>query len=513
MDRREFIEFLGYGSFALAGSQLISSCSSTSKATTFPSINPTLNDALELAPGFTWERMISWGDKINATEYFGHNNDYIDYIPLPGKTDEYLLWVNNEYVGPLMPIVSGKERTKENIDIERAAVGASVVHIKKVNGSWKVQFDSKHNKRITGETKIPFSNNHVIKGSNIAEGTINNCSGGKTPWNTILTCEENYNYCYGDKSFSGEEISPAYDKWNKFYPNPPEHYGWVVEVDPVTMKAEKRVEMGRFMHECALVVQSQNGLVVYSGDDARGEHIYKFVSDYDKNLSKGTLYVADIKKGKWLPLDITKDKRLEKFKTQKNVMVYAREAAKIVGATPLDRPEDIELNPINGDIVFTLTNNKKTNNHHGKICKISENGNYASTDFTYGELHIGGEEGGFSCPDNLAFDKSGNLWFATDISGSKIGKKQYKSFGNNGLFVVPARGVDQGKVIQIASAPVAAEFTGIKFSPDSNSMFLAVQHPGETSKSKTNLTSNWPFGGNELPRSSVVEIKSKFFQS
>ncbi len=515
MKRRDFIEFLGYSALTVASSQLLISCSNLKKQKLGPikGIKPNAEDKLVLADGFEWRRVISWGDKISAGDTFGFNNDYLNYVSVPENKDEYLLWANHEYVGPSRTIMGLEKRTKDNIDTELKSVGGSIVHIYKDGDLWKYKENSGYNRRIDGFTPIKFSNKRKIKGSQTAMGTLANCAGGKTPWGTILTCEENYQFHYGDRKFGEEKISKAYDEWNKFYPHPPEHYGWVVEVNPLNGDATKLVELGRFAHECATVVESKEGLVVYSGDDKKFEHIYKFVSDSKVNLNSGTLYVADIKKGKWLPLDVEKDQRLkDKFKTQENVLVYTREAAKVVGATPLDRPEDIEINPINGDVVFTLTNNNKNDNHHGKICKISEKGNYTTDDFIYEELLIGGENSGFSCPDNLGFDPFGNLWFASDISGSKMNKGIYKSFGNNGLFLVPASGPQKGEVIQIASAPIDAEFTGICFAPDGKSLLLSVQHPGETSKSQAELSSNWPFGHGNIPRSSVVQISGDFFK-
>ncbi len=512
MKRREFIQFLGFSALTVSSANLLISCSKLKrqKLKEIIGIKASLKDELILADGFSWRRMISWGDKINSSEFFGFNNDYINFVPVPGLKDEYLLWVNHEYVGPGKVLMSGKERNKENVDKELQAVGGSIVHIFKDGSNWRVKENSSYNKRVTGFTPMSFSNNQEIRGSKKPIGTLANCAGGKTPWGTILTCEENYHYFFGERKFGEEKISEAYDGWNKIYPYPPEHYGWVVEIDPLTGKGVKRVELGRFAHECATVVESKEGLVVYSGDDKDGEHLYKFVSDSKKNLDSGMLYVADIHKGKWLALDI-KNEKLKKFKTQKNILTYVREAAKILGATPLDRPEDIEINPITGEVIFTLTGSKKNKNYYGKICKISENGNYTSTDFSFSDLYIGGEEAGFSSPDNLAFDPFGNLWFATDISGRKIGTSKYSSFGNNGLFLVPATGPQQGKIIQIASAPVEAEFTGICFAPDGKSLFLSVQHPGENSKGNGDYSSNWPFGDNQMPRSSVVQISNKKF--
>jgi len=509
--RRDFVKFLGYVSSGLVTSSWLASCANVAnqKLSSLTGLKPSLEDNVKLIDSLSWKRIISWKDSLSEKDKFGYNNDYINYLEL--SHDELLLWVNNEYINPLF--VSGEKRTKENIDKEIYNVGGSIIHLKMKEGHWSFLKNSKYNRRVSGFQEIPFSNSQIIKGRKSAMGTLGNCAGGKTPWGTILTCEENYDYCYGERKFGQREVKASYHSWEKFYKNPPEHYGWVVEVDLRTGKSIKRVEMGRFAHESATVIQKDGVLVVYSGDDKAGEHLYKFVSASQNNLEHGTLYVADLTQKKWLPLDVEQDSRLKsKFKTQLNVLMYTREAAKLVGATPLDRPEDIKINPITGDVFIALTNNKKAENYHGTILKVSEHfGEYDSLIFDYEDFLIGGKDAGFSSPDNLAFDKVGNLFFATDISGRSIGKKQYSSFGNNGLFFVPAHGHDAGKVIQIGSAPVDAEFTGLCFDPSGKRMFLSVQHPGEQSKGLDRLTSTWPHLADKLPRPSVIEISGSFF--
>ena len=123
------------------------------------------------------------------------------------------------------------------------------------------------------------------------------------------------------------------------------------------------------------------------------------------------------------------------------------------------------------------------------------------------KISLWGKEFGFSCPDNLLFDKKGNFFFATDISGSTLGTKRFKSFGNNGIFVVPYSGKYAGDVLQIASSPIEAEFTGLQFDPEEKNLFVSVQHPGERSKSIENPTSRWPFDDDGIPKSSVISIK------
>lgn len=541
-NRRSFLQFLGRASLSItAGGLLLSSsaCSSTdsSNNTTKPStptkprpfplkaIAHSSSDNLDLAEGLQYEVLLQWDDLISENDRFGFNNDYIAFVPFDNNNPtDGMLWVNHEYLQELF--VSGftdsdlSKKTKEQVDKEMYAVGGSLVRIKKNDqGQWKPIINDPMNRRLTAKTEIPFDWEEPILGASSAIGTFANCSGGVTPWGTILTCEENYDMFYGETDYSGEQpkrVFSSYDYgWAKHYDYPPEHYGWVVEVNPQTGAAKKLVALGRCAHECATVHQTKDGrLVVYSGDDSNDECLYKFISDKPENLREGKLYVANTEKGEWLSLVYDEQPILqEKFKNQTEVLIRLREAAKLVGGTPLNRPEDIEIDPLTGDVLIALTNNKPKGDYLGQILKIEEADvdNKTSLTFKASTFLAGGAETGFACPDNMAFDTKGNLWFTSDISGSAMNKAPYTAFGNNGLFLVPSWGEHKGEVLQIASAPVDAEFTGPFFAPDGETLFLSVQHPGEGTKSLDALTSNWPNGGSELPKSSVVCISGNAF--
>ena len=222
------------------------------------------------------------------------------------------------------------------------------------------------------------------------------------------------------------------------------------------------------------------------------------------------LYVAHLESGRWLALDINNPQLKSVFKDQLDILIHAREAAKILGATPLDRPEDIEIDPLTGDILIALTNNKTAGRPFGKILKIREmNNDPSSLQFDHEVYLSGGTDSKFACPDNMAFDKVGNLWITTDISGWSMNKAEYKEFKNNGLFVVLRNGPQAGIPIQVASAPRDAEFTGPVFSPDHKTLFLSVQHPGELTQNLSNPTSHWPHGGKSLPLSSVITLSGE----
>lgn len=510
IDRRSFLQFLGASAVSLSSYSLLSSFTSCEDNVSLIKLDFKPSDELELLKGLEYKNIISWKDPINKKSNFGFNNDYINIFPQ--SDNELIMWVNHEYVHPLM--VSGETRTKENIDIERKEVGGSLIKLKKENEDWVFIPNDPHNRRVDGESKIPFADGVKIRGKSIAEGTLGNCAGGKTPWNTVLTCEENYQDCYGERDFETGKVSRSYLDWQSVYPNPPEHYGWVVEINPLTGEAKKHINLGRMAHECATcIISPENKVVVYTGDDKNDEHLYKFISNSHDSFSKGILYVANIEKGVWLPVDLEKSPILKKhFKTHEDLMVQTRMASKILGATPLARPEDIEIHPHTKDVYITLTNNIPKKDFYGTILKITEDkNNHSSLSFKAETFLAGSPENGFACPDNLCFDSRGNLWFCSDISGKSMHKGPYESFGNNGLFFVPTGGKNAGNVIQVASAPFDAELTGICFSPDEKTLFLSVQHPGETSKSLDKLTSNWP-DKKGLPRPSVVAIRGEMLQ-
>lgn len=516
--RRDFLKFTGRGTALL----LAASCASPlqrlnpTKAK-LVELSPSIEDTLKLAPGFTSKVLIRWGDSINATgEQFGYNNDFIAYLPL--STTDGLMWVNHEYIHPLF--VSGHiidnnfiRKTKEQCHSEMKAVGGSIIHIKKIKDEWVVLKDSIYNRRLDAFTEIPFSKNTEVYGKKIAIGTLANCAGGITPWNTFLTCEENYQNFFGEALYEkdGNRIHQN-AKWNMgwdiHYSHPPEHYGWVVEIHPKSGEAKKLVSLGRFCHEGACTTKALDGrVVVYMGDDANDECFYKFISDTNDSLDSGTLYVASLESKSWIPLDLKNPLLKNKFKNQTELLIRTREAAHLVNGTRLDRPEDCKIDPITGHIYLNCTNNVPAKRPFGSIHKfIEKNNDYGSLEFDHSIFIFGGEKSKICCPDNLAFDAKGNLWVTTDISEDEIGSEQYKIFGNNALFYIPMSGDQKGLAFRIIQAPNDAELTGPCFSQDGRTLFLSVQHPGAKTTDLKKLTSNWPDGGNQIPRPSVMAI-------
>lgn len=520
ISRRDFIKFMGRGAAIAGALQALPSCVSTNptfaKGLPFTPLGSTQADDLVLSQGFRYHIVLRWRDRLNSKgELFGFNNDYLAYLPLdPKNPNEGLMWVNHEFHDPYLNSGwrPGTLHTKEQVDIERKEVGGSIVHIKKSGDQWHLVNDSKFNRRLDAFTTIPFVTERPILGKRAAIGTFANCAGGVTPWGTVLSCEENYHNFIGEARYQEGRRTiqpPPQDlSWLPHADLPPEHYGWVVEVDLKTGSAKKLTALGRFAHECATTALTPDGrCVVYSGHDAEDEHIYKFISSRPGSLEHGVLYAADTINGRWLPLDRKLDPRLHKaFKDQTDLLIRTAEAAKIVGATPHDRPEDIEIDPFTGAVFISLTMSKKRNNPYGSILKIVEKDrNPASLEFNASTFKSGGDE--FACPDNMVFDGKGNLWLCTDMSGGSLYKEPYTRFGNNGLFYIPLSGDHAGRAFKVASAPPGAEFTGPCFSPDFKTLFLSVQHPGEGGKDPTRIISHWPDGGQAMPSPCVVAIE------
>ncbi len=347
--RRDFIEFMGGSalafSFAGGAAGLLQACTSAPKTKrilegkSYFALDPSAGDRFALAEGLSYQVLLRWQDSLNSKGLqFGNNSDYLAHFPL-GDKNEALLCVNHESPGYLFVSdwnPGDKTKTRAQIEIERANVGVSIVHLR----DNRLVFNSPYNRRIDGRTPIRMvSERPILKGKQ-AIGTLGNCAGGFTPWGTYLTCEENYHDFYGENVHSDNgKITRKPSKnfnWELEFPEPPEHYGWVVEINPQTGEAKKLAALGRFAHECATVRKGNDGrCVVYSGDDAAGEHLYKFIAEKAGSLETGLLYVANLEQGRWLPLLREENLALaKKFKDHTELLIRAREASKIVGATP-----------------------------------------------------------------------------------------------------------------------------------------------------------------------------------
>ncbi|MFC0214740.1 PhoX family phosphatase [Paenibacillus chartarius] len=546
IDRRTFLSYLGTGAAALAAASaglgtLEGKASARSNTADhlfgyetnkvsgyFEPIQPSKEDELILPKGFKYDVIAAFDDTINAAgDKFGQGSDYNAYFPINGSNEHGLLVNNHEYTNQFLhgEIKDGK-MTEEQIKNELYYQGMSVIEVKKEDGTWKMDTSSRYARRINGFTKFeltgPAAGIPALNNATTVTGTFANCSGGVTLWNTVMSCEENFST-------------------TATYANLPQtHYGWVVEIDPFDGNfLRKHTALGRFNHEnTAMGIANDGRVVVYMGDDKKDACVYKFVS---KNkfvpengrrnsdlLSEGTLYVANLKSGKWVPVTYeaiakllsnekykapagvsgTRDDLLKKFTSQGDVVTYCHEAALMVGGTPTDRPEDVEISPFDNTIFISHTNNDNHGNIHGHITRIFEKDNdLAATEFDFEIFAAGGRQSGFSSPDNLAFDSNGNLWVVTDMSSSVHNTGVYKTFMNNSLHVIPTSGKDKGVAMQFASGPVECELTGPFFTPDERTLFLSIQHPGEETKDISKPTSMWPHRkGDKIPREAVVAI-------
>jgi secreted PhoX family phosphatase len=523
---------------------------------------------------------------------FGYNNDFVGFIPLDATGDSGLLVVNHEYTNeelmfPGVGVQDTKDAnfakmTKDLVDVEMAAHGGTVVEIKRVSGKWQVVKASKYNRRITADTEMvvsgPAAGHDRMKTSADPTGTrvlgmLNNCAGGVTPWGTWLTCEENFNgYFWGKIADNHPEArnlkrvgAPGnWYAWGKYYdrfdvakePNEANRFGWVVEIDPrdPTFVPKKRTAMGRFKHEGAGNTINKDGrFVVYQGDDERFDYVYKFVTEAKVDtanpannrdiLDKGTLYVARYAadgSGEWLAMVQGQGPLTEAngFKSQADVLIETRRAADLLGATKMDRPEDIDVNAKTGKVYLMLTNNSRRKadqvdaanprpeNLFGHIVEmIPQDGDHAATAFKWEILVKCGDpsvaavgatfssattkDGWFGMPDNCAVDNQGRLWIATDGNGPKATGRA------DGVWAMETEGAARGTSKHFFRVPAGAEMCGPYFTPDDSTLFLAVQHPGESDDDKKPATfedpaTRWPdFKAGIPPRPSLLAVTKR----
>lgn len=578
----------------------------------FDELEAGIDDKHHVAPGYDADVLLRWGDPLFAdspefdptkqsaeaqARQFGYNNDYVGYIPIDGSAEHGLLVVNHEYTNPhlmfpgIVKIVEkdGKKAaevaplSKEQVDVEMAAHGGTIVEIRKEGGKWQVVRDGKLNRRIMSTTEMalsgPVAGHDRVKtnadpsGAKVI-GTFNNCAGGVTPWGTYVMAEENiHGYFSGDLPEGHKEAANykrlgipegAYE-WGAHYdrfnlakePNEPNRFGWIVEVDvnDPTSVPRKRTAMGRFKHEGAESIVAKDGRVVfYLGDDERFDYVYKFVtkgtfnpSDRAANmnlLDDGTLHVAKFAEDgsvEWMPIVFGQGPLTAEngFAGQADVLIETRRAADLLGATKMDRPEDIQPNAGNGKVYVMLTNNSKRKadqvdaanpraaNAFGHIIEIVEDGgDFAATKGKWEVLLKCGDpsvadvgatfstattaNGWFGMPDNCAVDSAGRLWVATDGQGPKATGR------TDGLWAVDTEGAARATSKLFFRVPIGAEMCGPLFAPDDQTAFVSVQHPGDGGEDWEGFgrpsyyedpSTRWPDFKPDMPvRPSVVAI-------
>lgn len=537
-------------------------------------------------------------DPLNQTpeaqaRQFGYNNDYVGFIPVDGSSEHGLLVVNHEYTNEhlmfpgIVTVAEGKiavaPADKKRVDIEIAAHGGTVVEIRKEGGKWQVVRDGKLNRRITSNTEMqlsgPVAGHDRVKtnadpsGTKVF-GTVNNCAGGVTPWGTYVMAEENIHGYFAGELPEGHKEAANYKRmgipegtydWAKFYdrfdvskePNEPNRFGWIVEVDVEDPNSvpKKRTALGRFKHEGAESIVAPDGRVVfYLGDDERFDYVYKFVTagkfDPDNRaanldlLDEGTLHVAKFAEDgsfEWLPLvhgqgPLTPENG---FASQAEVLIETRRAADLLGATKMDRPEDIQPNGVNGKVYVMLTNNSRrkadqadaanprADNTFGHLIELAEEGgDFAATRGKWEILLKCGDpsvaevgasfststtaNGWFGMPDNCAVDAEGRLWVATDGNSPKATGR------TDGIWAVDTEGEARATSKLFFRVPVGAEMCGPLLLPDMQTMFVAVQHPADGGEDwegfgrpsyYEDLSTRWPDFRDDMPtRPAVVAI-------
>ena len=532
------------------------------------------------APAFDLDRQSAEAQE----KQFGYNNDYLAILP-KGR-NRALLVSNHEYTNEnlMYPGFTSEEAlTVEQLRTSIAAHGLSVVQLRRgKDGFWEVE-PSELGRRFTGlstefELRGPIAGSDLLKTAKDPSGrrvvgTLNNCAGGTTPWGTVLSGEENFDqYFRGDAAGDprNRDTYGLVDKdgkvgngryWYKVddrfdvvkTPNEINRFGWIVEVDPHDPRSTpvKHTAMGRFKHEGATTIVAKKGNVVaYMGDDTADQHLYKFVSrdrvgrggkgGRSELLDAGDLYVARFSAegdvttdrdgtGEWIPL--TKDGRSAvPGMSLEEVLVFTRAAAAMVGATPMDRPEDVEPDPRTGYVYVACTNNKtrkaagpanpRPANKDGHVIELRESGDDATgTRFDWSLLLVCGDPedpstyfAGFpadkvspiSCPDNVAFDAGQpGLWVSTDGAPSSIKR-------NDALHHVPLTGPERGRVSQFLAVPAGAETCGPWIDAADGSVFVNVQHPGEVDGALVDRpVSTFPYteASKRTPRPSTVQVR------
>lgn len=607
---------------------LLAACSDDAadagEAFPFKELASGVDETHHVAEGYDAQILLRWGDPVFADapafdprrqsaaaqlQQFGYNNDYVGFIPLDDHGDRGLLCVNHEYTNEevMFPQIPQQDTAETNFkdmsqvlaEVEMAAHGGTIIEIARDGKVWRPVLDGKYNRRISplvtamvldgpaaGDDRLKTSADPA--GRNVI-GTVNNCAGGITAWNTYLMAEENFRFyfwadayakskqvCADKESESARRygLGERRQAWGKFTgnpnlrrfnlaaePNEPNRFGWIVEVDPLDPQSVpvKHTALGRFCHEGAESIVNKDGRVVlYSGDDTRFEYVYRFVSknmfDPDDRaanmrlLSEGTLSVAKFAPDgtlTWLPLVFGEGPLTPQngFDSQADVLIDARLAADKLGATCMDRPEDVQPNPVKGTVYVILTNNNKrseesvdaanprADNLFGHIIEmIPPDGDHTADAFKWDILVKCGDpqnasdgaswnketsqHGWFASPDNCAVDAQGRLWVATD-QGDEWPLTQKA----DGLYALDTE-AKRGKSKLFFRCPVGAELCGPYFTPDQEILFVAVQHPGTDgtkdyarfgrASTFEDPATRWPdFDDRMPPRPSVLVITRK----
>jgi secreted PhoX family phosphatase len=538
----------------------------------FQAIAPSTADDVVIPDGFVAQVLVPWGDPIvpggpafrfdggntaaEQAEQFGMGHDGMHFFRMGARRG--LLVINHEAVDNTVMFDAEPDWTvPENVLRSQHAHGVTVCELELRFGTWKLQSSPKA-RRITANSPVeltgPAAGHPLLQtaadpsGTRVL-GTVNNCASGATPWNTYLTCEENFNGYFGteDAAFVPTPLmarygvaKSAFTPWHRGdarfdltqHPNEPNRFGWVVEIDPFDPSStpKKRTALGRLKHENAAFAESDDGrAVVYTGDDERFQMLYKFVSaePWKKMLRRGkspldagTLFVARFDgdgTGVWLPLVAG---GVPGYADLASILVDTRGAAAAVGGTPMDRPEWVAVHPnVAGCAYGTFTNNTarattdaanpRAANPFGHILRWqNQGGDHGATAFVWSVFALAGAGLGtgdgstiapgdaFGSPDGLAFDSFGRLWIETD------GSQPVPC--NNQLLVADPQ---TGDLRRFLVGPKGCEITGWTVDQDGRTVFVNIQHPGENAAyGSPAAESDWPDRAGR-PRSATLAIR------
>ena len=572
----------------------------------FKGIAATNTDTLVVPEGYVALPIAPWGEPVGVpgnmpawradgsnsaadqAVQMGMHHDGIHFYALDGSK-RGLLVMNHEYTDDGLLHTDGfKTWSAEKVRKSQAAHGVAVIEVEwreeGGKGSWQMVRPSPYARRFTAYS--PFSLSGPAAGHALMRtsadpwgrtvlGTLNNCASGTTPWGTYLSGEENFAFYFdgGDQPDAHQQRwgirKTGFYRWPEHderfnaakHPNEFNRFGWVVEIDPLdpTSTPVKRTALGRAAHEGAWIALTRDQrAVLYSGEDARFEYIYKFVtrdavkpaagglSAAQANrelLDHGTLYVARFDadgSGQWLPLVHGRGPLTPAngFADQGEVVIKSRQASDLLGGTKMDRPEWIAIDQKSRDIYCTLTNNSsrgakdmpgvdaanpRANNVMGQIIRWKDDGDFDGLGLRWDHLVLAGDPANaraeakgnikgdiFACPDGLLIDARGVLWIETDMHASQMYKGELERMANNQMLACDR---STGEIRRFLTGPVNCEITGATLTPDGRTMFINIQHPGETPTDRSDPAeptkfSNWPdYKAGGRPRSSTVAIR------
>lgn len=260
VSRKAFLKQAGAMALGFTGLQIFSGCTSTERSAKnlitdpFGPLQADPNGLFNLPEGFSYNIISEFGDSMDDGFYVPHRPDGMAAFPGP---DGLTILIRNHEVNPAK---GGAE----------SAFGEDFGLTKKLNPEDFYDYGKNNNPGQGGTTTVVYDtkNQEVIREYLSLTGTIRNCAGGPTPWNSWLSCEE--------------IVSSPDDVYAK-------HHGYVFEVPatiemgvarPIPIKA-----MGRFNHEAVAVDPDTD--VIYLTEDEHEGLLYRFIPDTPGQLLNG----------------------------------------------------------------------------------------------------------------------------------------------------------------------------------------------------------------------------------